>query len=344
MKFIKDNALILVSALFILGANLGLFVLSGIDTTNKLRIEKGVFDEAVRYRASSDLVYENAYYFNVAGLERHMNAFIESFEKKAPMISGCVSLKLISVNRHQQAERVACTRDDTLAKIASMPNRDTFHGESQLKMGELDLGKVQWVVSNRIDLPWYKSLSLNPYLFFIFAMCQLGFFWFVHRCCESRRESQIAKCTDFKPTADDSMADLRIKNIEKIISKNKRGFVLNKDFLYATYVHPYATLHFTNGTTQKILCSLSELENSFSDNYLKISRSCLINTETIGEYSQIKLGRTDKDHVLVIEVKGNEIRQEIGAAYFVGIKDKMMKVTPNKAKIEPELSTDPNTD
>ncbi|MCA2420866.1 hypothetical protein P3602_21405 [Vibrio parahaemolyticus] len=336
MNYLKHNAMIIFSTIFIIIANYGLFFLSGVDSTNRLRIEKGVFVEAAHYRSTSDLVYENAYYFNVDGLERHMKAFIERFEKQAPFISACISLKLSSVDGHQQAERVACTREDTLAMISAMPTRETSRGQSQLKIGDLDLGKIQWVVSNRVGMPWYEHMSPNPYLFFLFALCQLGVFWYVHRYYEMRRDRQIAALREIPASPGETISDVRLRNIQKIISKNKRGFVLNKDFLYATYKHPYATLHFTNGTKQNIRCSMAELENSFSDQYLKISRACVINTEIIGEYSQIKLGRSDKDHVLMIDVKGETTRQEIGAVYFASLKDKLMKVSSNKAKIEPD--------
>ncbi|ENM3897046.1 membrane protein [Vibrio cholerae] len=334
MNYLKKHAMIIFSAMFIVVANYTLFFLSGVDSTNRLRIEKGVFVEAAHYRSTSDLVYENAYYFNVDGLERHMKAFIERFEMQAPFISACISLKLSSVDGHQQAERVECTRDDTLAMISSMPSRETSRGKSQLKIGALNLGLITWIVSNRVGMPWYEHMSLNPYLFFLFALCQMGVFWYVHRYYERRRDRQISALREIPASQGDTIADVRLRNIHKIISKNKRGFVLNKDFLYASYQHPYSTLHFTNGTTQNIRCSMAELENSFSDQYLKINRACVINTENIGEFSQIKLGRSDKDHVLMIDVKGVTTRHEIGAVYFAALKEKMMKISPNKAKTE----------
>lgn len=323
---LKSRSIYLVIFTTILSLNSVMFLTASHDSRIGLQVTKKVFSSLVSMRVKSAPFIENVYFFNVEGIYHQMQTFIGIYENNHPELSGCLSIEMHSINGTEQAERVACTQNDSLGSLSTMPSSATIQGVHDIMVGAQNLGKFRWIASNAPDLPWYKQASFSPFLFALIILLELLMFGWLYAHYEHKLAvvAPLDRC-DVK-TCGIQDKSVRLVNIGKIIDKNKRFFAVNKDLLMVTYQHPYSNLTYCNGTEQKLRCSLTELESSFRDDFVRINRSCLISSGRIAEYGNVRLGRDNKNHELVLELKGKSLILEVGKQYY-GSLQKLFHVT-----------------
>lgn len=324
-----NNKLFACAALALLLANLTAYLIVGNGFNRDLIRQKQVIDESIRYRASSGIVLENAYYFNREGLLDVIQTFLDRHKKANPDIGICIDLHLKTYDGHQESDVTRCTEGVKWTSLSEASERDQIYNKHKLVFQDREIGSVSWLISNAKQLPWYKEHSIDELYFILMTLLEIGLVGYIIVSLRNRIEvvdSRIDWQSAELLSPPKIKTSPRLKNIEKIIARNRRFFAINEDVIAAIYKHPNAKLFYLNGTMKEIRCSLTELENSFFDHYLRVSRSCIVNKKIISHHGVIRLSKNRINHELAITIKDRTEVIEVGPKYLETVRDALVKV------------------
>lgn len=331
-----NNKLFACTALALLLINTTAYLIAGNGFNRDLIRKKQVINESIMYRASSGIVLENAYFFNREGLVQDIQSFLERHKKENPDIGICVNLHLKTYDGHQETDVTRCTDGVQWTSLSEASERDQIYNKYELVFQNRKIGSVSWLISNAKQLPWYKEHSIDELYFILMTLFEIVLVGYIIVYLRTRFEVVDTRI-------DGQNAELlsppkiklspRLKNIEKIIARNRRFFAINEDVIAAIYKHPNAKLFYLNGTTKEIRCSLTELENSFFDHYLRVSRSCIVNKRIISHHGVVRLSKNRVNHELAITIKDRTEVIEVGPKYLETVRDALVKVDAESREV-----------
>ncbi|CAM3551771.1 LytTr DNA-binding domain protein [Vibrio aerogenes CECT 7868] len=334
MPVYKNHIWISVSvAVFVAIINIVIYSVSA--THNEITVSKGVFTGIMRSMATSSTFMDDVYTFRVEHIGRNIQDLITMFEKNNSSLGICVTAEIRSFNSDDKVTNTYCSQNESMIALMSENRRnDLVSGEERIRIGQKELGHVSWFLAPSKVRPLFRKNSGDYSIPFIYACIEILFFLLLSRIIrtyifktspdEDTHQNQTAMTQLHQEkeeiiTENNLLAEhiaqlqLQLSNITKITEHNKRHFAINGDLLYAQYSHPYTNLYYASGKYLKVRCSLAILENSFPIRWIRINRSCVVNSQAIRERG-IEY-KSDKKSTLIIQIKNKPVELEVGKNY-----------------------------
>lgn len=303
----KNVAYALCIAALIVLSNLAIIKICKIENEN--HISKGVIDGTMVSWANSQSFLDEVYTFNVDGIAGRVESLILLYSRTQPEISICISVEINSFSHDDSEDRTYCSKGESLISMTSREGQHVLSGSEEITIGLKKLGSLSWYVGNSKAVPFYKRDGFCNMLVVLICFMQLSALLLT--CRFGKRKTHNIK-NESEPNEEVLALTQRLSNIGKIIDRNKRVFAVNRDLLYASYEHPYTNTVYTNGKSERLRCSLVELENSFGVDLVRLNRSTLINQSIIADFGDVKSQKDKKSYQVVLEVKSKKIELEIG--------------------------------
>ncbi|SHO54936.1 LytTR family DNA-binding domain-containing protein [Vibrio quintilis] len=320
-------------AVFVAIINIVIYSVSA--THNEITVSKGIFSGIMRSMATSSTFMDDVYTFRVEHIGRNIQDLITMFEKNNSSLGICVTAEIRSFNSDEKVSNTYCSHNESMIALMSENRRnDVVSGEERIRIGKKELGHVSWFLAPSKIRPLFRKMNGGYSVPLIYACIEILFFLLLSKIIRSyiAQKTPGDKALSYQETMtqlhqekedviseNDLLAEniarlqLQLSNITKITEHNKRHFAINGDLLYAQYSHPYTNLYYASGKCLKIRCSLAILENSFPIHWIRINRSCVVNSQAIRERG-IEY-KSDKKSTLIIQIKNKPIELEVGKNY-----------------------------
>ncbi|MBN3574384.1 hypothetical protein [Vibrio neptunius] len=255
----------------------------------------------------SPTVIDDVYTFNYQALTNRMSLLIDSYES-IDWFRVCLELDLQSFSTKDEVQKTVCSGGNTLLSLTQQQYK-LDAGVSELMIGKKKLGHINWYFFSKNE---YQQLGLNVILFIASSTLPILLILYIYRANHYVKEqdgiqSHENDIDEYK--RENSVLKNRITNISKIISRNRKLFAYSDEIAFAKYTHPYSEVLMTNGIKHKIRCTLTELENSFSDDFIRLSRSIILRESIIKNNASIKID--GGEHYIEFSIKSQTHRLPI---------------------------------
>jgi two-component system, LytTR family, response regulator len=135
-----------------------------------------------------------------------------------------------------------------------------------------------------------KIRSVNPYIVFTTAFDEFAIKAFEYAAFDyllkpiepQRLTDTILRCIDGRRSGDKQKTDLLLSSVRKLQFRSITGiiFIEPSEIVYVEAEGNYSVFHFSNNKTETVTILLGKLEEQLSsDNFLRISRSFIINLD-----------------------------------------------------------------
>ncbi len=240
------------------------------------------------------------YDFNLKSLTEEAKSILNRSPLKA-----CIIIELESFSKLNEETEFICSNG---LEMQSVPLDLYSVTRNTIKIGSRDMGEISYIVpivSSRLSSILFTFIEA-----IFFAALQLSVIFFVNKKLTVNSSLPIANNA---PLQEETKAVMALSNIKKIMDKNKNTFTVNDQIILACYEHPYTVLHKKNGKEDLIRCSLSELENSFPIEFIRVNRSTLFNKEYF--YNDVLVTHEKSKMYLLIGKEKNMRKVEVGKQY-----------------------------
>lgn len=246
----------------------------------------------------TDSFLDDIYTFNIRGIESSLEAFLIAYHNSDIDAHICIRVTISSLAFDNRDTTEHCTPQASVPLLtASASSLDLRTGSVPIRVASKDLAVVDYFISKG-----NRSLFNSPMWIFIFAsMLCLSAFLILYSNLYIDQCIPVKASDKYRDKLDN--LEQNLSNIEKVVNSNKRHFAINEDVIVVFYKHPYSEVIYKTGLSNKIKCSLSDLEHSFSLPLVRLNRSTLINRDILasGDYSDIK--SCEKGYLIHLKVK-----------------------------------------
>ncbi|NVD07156.1 hypothetical protein FCU94_09560 [Vibrio sp. JPW-9-11-11] len=233
----------------------------------------------------TDSFLDDVYTFNIRGIESSLEAFLVAYHDSDIDAHICIRVTINSLAFDNRDTTEHCTQGASVTLLtANASNLDLRTGSVPIQVASKSLAVVDFFISKG-----NRTLFNSPVWVVILAI-MLSIGAFLLHCWLCRIDEPMAQKELDKSTGKRSETEQNLANIHKVVNNNKRYFAINDDIVVVVYKHPYSELIYKTGLSNKIKCSLSDLEHSFSLPLVRLNRSTLVNRDILanGECSDIK--------------------------------------------------------
>lgn len=247
----------------------------------------------------TDSFLDDVYTFNIRGIESSLEAFLVAYHDSDIDAHICIRVTINSLAFDNRDTTEHCTQGASVSLLTSnASNLDLRSGSVPTRIASKDLAIVDYFISKG-----NRALFNSPIWIFVLAVILCMSSFLIHYWVYTIDNSAAKKTPNRKPDKL-SEAEQSLANIYKVVNNNKRHFAINGDIIVVLYKHPYSELIYKTGLSNKIKCSLSDLEHSFSLPLVRLNRSTLINRDilTSGDYSDIKAYK--EGYLVNLKIKG----------------------------------------
>ncbi|QUM81397.1 LytTR family transcriptional regulator DNA-binding domain-containing protein [Moritella sp. 5] len=311
---------ILFVSLLIFCSNLILYSLN--NKAGEQEVSQRVFLGTMKSWVRSEAFLDGVYTFNIESITTNIKRLIEFNDENNSMSAICIAINLKSFSNEDAVSHTYCSKGYTLYLLTTKHRGSITSEKENLTIGMLNLGSASWYIAESDNIPFYSRSELYWYYVFIITFIETLLFFVIMKnkhqdSTNSKTEIAESQESDILKKLEEEVCCYQLKmiNINKIVERNKRVFAINKNVLYASYEHPYTNILYTNGTFERLRCTLAELEKSFPLDFIRLNRSTIVNTEIIKDYSTLTTDTKTDRYYLSLNLKNNNSLLEIGKKF-----------------------------